>query len=77
MAGGRKELCNEEVHCLYVSQNVLRAIKSRSMRWVGHVESIGGIRNEYKILVEHLKGRDYSEDLCVDWMLIFEWILKK
>jgi len=37
---GRK-LHNEEVHDLYSSPNILRAIKSRRMRWVGHVVRMG------------------------------------
>jgi len=41
-----KELCN-----LYSSPND-RAIKWRTMRWVGHVSCMEEMRNTYKILVE-------------------------
>jgi hypothetical protein len=33
---------NEELHNLYASPNIVRAIKGRRMGWVGHVARIGG-----------------------------------
>jgi hypothetical protein len=36
-AGGWRKLCNEEICNLYASPNVIRVIKSRRVRWVGHV----------------------------------------
>jgi hypothetical protein len=37
VAGGWRELHNEELHNLYSSPSIIRVIKSRIMRWVGHV----------------------------------------
>jgi PAS domain-containing protein len=34
--GGWRRLCNEELYNLYVSQNIIRVIQSRRMRWTGH-----------------------------------------
>jgi hypothetical protein len=34
---GHRKLHNEELHNLYSSPNILRMIKSRRMRWAGHV----------------------------------------
>jgi hypothetical protein len=51
----------EELHNLYASQNIVKMIKSRRMRWAGNIERMGDIRNVYKILVETLEGRDHSE----------------
>jgi hypothetical protein len=48
---------NEELHNLYSSQNIFRKIKSRRMRWVGHVACMGGERKVCEILVGKSKGR--------------------
>jgi len=47
----RRSLGNEEHNDLYSSLNITPAIKSRSMRWVGHVESVGKRRGVYRISV--------------------------
>jgi hypothetical protein len=51
MAGGWGRLHNEELHNLYASPHIIRVIKSRRMRWVGHVACMGAMRNAYNILV--------------------------
>jgi len=47
VVGGWRRLHNEELHNLYTT----RVIKSRRMRWTGHVSCMGEMRNAYKILV--------------------------
>jgi hypothetical protein len=39
--GSRRKLYNDELHSLYSSPNSVRVIKSRRMRWVGHVAHMG------------------------------------
>jgi hypothetical protein len=41
VAGGWRRLHNEELHNLYTSPDVIREIKLRRMRWVGHVAILG------------------------------------
>jgi hypothetical protein len=41
VTGDWRELHNEELHKLYSSPNIIRMIKSRRMRWAGHVARIG------------------------------------
>jgi hypothetical protein len=55
VAGGWEKLCNKELHNLYASVNII-IIKSRRVRWAGHVAQIEKIRNVYKILVRKPEG---------------------
>jgi len=43
--------CNEEFSDLYSSPNTVRVIKSRRMRWAGHVAQMGERRGVYRVLV--------------------------
>jgi hypothetical protein len=45
VTGGWRRLHNEKVHNLYSSPNIIRMIKSRRMRWVGHVAHMGEMIN--------------------------------
>jgi hypothetical protein len=49
--GGWRKLHNEELHNLYCSLSIIRIIKSRKMRWAGHVARMGEKRNAYRIFV--------------------------
>jgi hypothetical protein len=42
VTGGWRKLHNEELHDLYSSPSIIRIIKSRRMRWEGHVARMGG-----------------------------------
>jgi hypothetical protein len=54
--GGWRRLHNEELHNLYASPNIIRVIKSKRMKWAGHVERMGEMRNAYKISVGEPEG---------------------
>jgi hypothetical protein len=41
VTGGWRKLHNEELHNLYSSPSIIRIIKSRKMRWAGHVARMG------------------------------------
>jgi predicted ABC-class ATPase len=51
VTGGWRKLHNEELDDLYSSPSIIRIIKSRRMRWVGHVARMGEKRNAYRLLV--------------------------
>jgi hypothetical protein len=53
----RKELHNEELHNLYCSPNIIRMVKSRRMRWAGHVARMGEKRSAYRISVGKPEGK--------------------
>jgi len=51
------KLQNEELNDLYCSPNIVRVIKSRRMRWVGHVARMGERTGVYRVLVGKLEGK--------------------
>jgi hypothetical protein len=57
VTGGWRKLHNEELHNLYSSPSIIRMIKSRRMRWGGHVARMGERRNAYTILVGMPEGK--------------------
>jgi hypothetical protein len=57
VTGGWRKVHNEEQHGLYSSPSIIRVIKARRMRWMGHVACIGKVRGTYNILVERPEGR--------------------
>ena len=48
---------NEELNDLYSSPNIVRVIKSRRMRWAGHVTRMSEERGGYRVLVGKPEGR--------------------
>jgi hypothetical protein len=57
MTGGWRKLHNEELHNLYSSPSIIGIIKSRRMRWAGHVARMGEKRNVYRLLVGKPEGK--------------------
>jgi hypothetical protein len=55
--GEWRKLHNEELHILFSFPHIIRQIKSRRMRWVGHVAHMGEERKVYKVLVGKAKGK--------------------
>jgi hypothetical protein len=55
--GSWRKLHNDELHSLYSSLNLVRVIKSRRMRWAGHVARMGERRSVYRVLVGRPKGK--------------------
>ena len=52
-----RRLHNEELNDLYFSPNIMRVIKPRRMRWVGHVARMGEERGVYRVLVGKPEGK--------------------
>jgi hypothetical protein len=55
--GSWRKLHNDELHSLYSSPNMDRVIKSRRMRWAGHVARMGEGRGVYRVLVGRPDGK--------------------
>jgi hypothetical protein len=51
VTGEWKKLHNEELNDLYSLPNIVRVVKSRRMRWAGHVARMGEDRDVHRVLV--------------------------
>ena len=48
---------NEECNDMYPSQNIIRVMKSRIMRWAGHVARMGDLIDAYRVLMGNMRER--------------------
>jgi hypothetical protein len=55
--GSWRKLHNYELHDLYSSPNIVRVIKSRRLRWAGHVARMGEGRGACRVLVGRPEGK--------------------
>jgi hypothetical protein len=56
VTGESRKLHSEELHNLYSSPDIIRQVKSRRMRWAGHVEHMGQQRKVYKVSMGKPEG---------------------
>jgi len=52
-----RKVHNEKLNDLYCLPNIVRVIKSRRMKWVGHVARMGERRGVYRVLVGQPEGK--------------------
>jgi hypothetical protein len=72
--GSWRKLHNDELHSMYSSPNIVKVIKSRRMRWAGHVARMGEGRGVCRILVGRPKskkplgrpGRRWEDNIKLD-----------
>ena len=57
VTGEWRKLHNEELSDLYSLPNIVRVVKSRRMRWAGHVARMGEGRGVYRVLVGKPEGK--------------------
>ena len=57
VTGEWKKLHNEELSDLYSLPNIVRVVKSKRMRWEGHVARMGEGRGVHRVLVEKSEGK--------------------
>jgi hypothetical protein len=79
VTGEWRKLYNEDLNDLYSSPNNVQVIKSRKMRWVGHVaRMVGGKRRGYAgFWWGNLRERDHLENPGINGCIILRWIFRK
>jgi hypothetical protein len=58
VTGEWRKLHSGELHNLYSSPDIIRQMKSRRMRWAGHVARMGGGRNLYRVFVGKARRKE-------------------
>ena len=76
-SGEWRKLHNEEMNDRYYTPNIVRVIKSRIMRWVGHVARMGEKRGLYWVLVVKPEGKKHLVDAVIGGRIILRWIFRK
>jgi hypothetical protein len=82
VTGKGRKLHSEELHNLYSSANIIRQIKSRRVRWAGHVARMGEERKVFKVLVGKPKEkrplgkprRRWEDGIRIHITEIVDWI---
>ncbi|KAJ4441997.1 hypothetical protein ANN_11861 [Periplaneta americana] len=70
VTGEWRKLHNTELHELYSSPDIIRNIKSRRLRWAGHVARMGESRNAYRVLVGRPEGKKTFGEAETSWCQI-------
>jgi hypothetical protein len=68
-----RKLHNDELQSLYSSSKIVTVIKSRRMRWAGHIARMGRGEVFTGFWLGGLKGRDHWEDLGVGGSTTLRW----
>jgi hypothetical protein len=77
VTGEWRKLHNEELHDLYCSPSIVRVIKSRRMRWAGHVALMGRSEACTECWWGNLRERDHWGDPGVDRRITLRWMIRK
>jgi hypothetical protein len=57
ITGKWRRLINKELYSVFSSPNIIWVIKSRRLRWAGHVAHMGERRGAYRVLLGKPEGR--------------------
>jgi len=77
VTGEWRKLHNEDLNDLYSSPSIFRVIKSRRMKWAGHVARMGERRGVYRVLMRKPEGKNHLGDPDVDGRIILRRIFRR
>jgi len=77
ITGVWRKLHNEGLYDVYCSPNIIYLIKSRRMRWEGHVACMGDRRGVQDFGGEFRRKRDHLENQGIDGWILLTWTFKK
>jgi hypothetical protein len=77
VTGEWRRVRNKELYALHFSPDIIRVIKSRRLRWAGHVARRGTWRVAYRVLVGKPQGRSHLKDTGVDGRIILKRIFDR
>jgi hypothetical protein len=77
VTGEWRRLHNEKLYGMYSSPNIITVIKSRRMRWAGHVARMGREEVHTGFWWGNPREGDHLENPGVDGRIILKWIFKK
>jgi hypothetical protein len=75
VTGQWRKLHSGELHNLYSPAGIIRQIKSRRMRWAGHVARMGEGRNVYTVLVGKAEGKSPRKNQGAEGRMGSDWTL--
>jgi hypothetical protein len=77
VTGEWRKLHNEKLNDLYSLPSIVRVVKSRRMRWAGHVARMGYVRGVHRLLMEKPVGKRPLGKPRQKWRIILRWIFRK
>jgi hypothetical protein len=79
VTGEWRELHSEELHNLYSSTNItiIRYVKSRQVRWAGHMARMGEEKKVYNVLVGKAEGKRSTGNQSLGWRMESELNLRR
>jgi hypothetical protein len=77
VTGECRKLHNEELNDLYSLPNIVRVVKSRRMRWAGHVARMGEDRGVHRVLVGRPEGKRPLGIPSHKWDDNIKWFFRK
>jgi hypothetical protein len=77
VTGEWRRLHKKQLHAQSCSPDIIRVIKSRRLKWAGHIALMGESSRACRVLMGKPEGINHLEDPGVDGKIILKWILEK